>query len=354
MPAPADVVLRSLRPGERGAFLDLLGGWERPSGWPGAARDFFRRYVESDPTFADEHAWVAERGGRLVACAQIFPRALRIGGARVPTAGIGSVFTRPEARGGGIASALLERVLAAARARGMELALLFASRHGFYERLGFSLWTHDRPLWLRADDTARPDPGRRIAPFDPRRDLDAAFALHGVYSAALDGSAVRDRAFFAAQLAFAGNPAEDFVVARDAGGALAAYARGAVLSGIYLVTELARRPEPAAAEALADLVLALMQPRDPDPLAPPGRPSAALRQVLVAPALADAALDAALARRRVGRSRFAARDAMFAVLDAAALARRLGVPRRPGEDDAAWLRRVLPPDRFAFWPADRF
>jgi hypothetical protein len=37
-----------------------------------------------------------------------------------------------------------------------------------------------------------------------------------------------------------------------------------------------------------------------------------------------------------------------------ALARRVGSSREAGEADAAWLARVLPPERFSFWPADRF
>jgi hypothetical protein len=56
----------------------------------------------------------------------------------------------------------------------------------------------------------------------------------------LDGTVVRDRAFWEGQLDFAGNPAEDFLVARDAAGGLEAYARGCLLEGMYFVTELGR------------------------------------------------------------------------------------------------------------------
>jgi GNAT superfamily N-acetyltransferase len=352
--------IRLLRDEEREAFVALLDGWERPDGWPGRAGEFFRRYVERDPTFEPRNVVVAERAGRLVGCVQIFPRALRArsdahdGLVAVPVGGIGSVFTRPEARGGGVASALLTRAIAEMQARGLELSLLFASRHAFYARLGWRLQPRERALWLRGDDTAAPAGDRRIERFDPARDLAAVFALHEAHSGGLAGTWVRDAAFFRAQLAFAGNPDEDFLCARGADGALVAYARAATLDGVLLATELARRPDAAAAEALADLVLALLAPREPDPLAPPGRASAALRHAVVAPCLRDPALDDALARRGVARKGFLSRDAMLRILDPEALARRTAMPRAAGECDSAWLARAFPAERLVLWPADRF
>ncbi|MEB2346780.1 MAG: GNAT family N-acetyltransferase [Deltaproteobacteria bacterium] len=379
--------IRLLRGEEREALVALLDGWVVP-GWPGRPGDFFRRYLDADPSFEPRNVVVAERAGRLVGCVQIFPRALRVrpgegpprnGFAQVPLGGIGSVFTHPEVRGSGVASALLERAIAEMQARGLELSLLFATRHGFYGRLGWQLWPRERGLWLRGEAYTGPDPARRVDRFDPARDLDAAYALHTAHSGALEGTCVRDAAFFRAQLAFAGNPEEDFLLARTSDGALAAYARAAALEGVLLATELARRPEPDAAEALADLVAALLAPRDPDPLAPsasappasappasgsprrtpsasapPCPPPSDLRRFLVAPCLHDPALEGALVRRGVVRQTFSSRDAMLRVLDPDALARRTGRPRTPGESDAAWLARVLPPERLVLWPADRF
>jgi len=359
---PPDAAIRLLHDDEREALVALLDGWEAPDGWRGRAGDFFRRYLDLDPTFEPRNVVVAERGGRLAGCVQVFPRTLRArrdGAAPdalvpVPVGGIGSVFTRPEERGSGVASALLERAIEEMRARGLELSVLFASRHSFYARLGWQLRPRERALWLREEATSAPDPALRIERFDPARDLAAACALHAAHSGALAGTWVRDAAFFRAQLAFAGNPDEDFLLARDAGGGLLAYARAAALEGVLLATELARRPEPGAAEALAELVLALLAPREPDPLASPDRPSAALRRLVVAPCLRDPALDDALARRGVARRPFSSRDAMLRVVDADGLARRTATPRAPGEDDAAWLARAFPPERLVLWPADRF
>jgi len=138
-----DAQIRPLHSDERDALVALLDGWELPDGWRGRASEFFRRYLDHDPTFEPRNVVVAERAGRLVACAQIFPRELRVRAgdalARVSVGGIGSVFTRPEARGGGVASAVLERAIAEMRARGMALSVLFAELHDFYGRLGWQL-----------------------------------------------------------------------------------------------------------------------------------------------------------------------------------------------------------------------
>ena len=340
--------IRTLRSEEREAWLALLDGWELRDGWRGC--DFFRRPIEHDPTFADENVWVAEQDGRLVACAQIFPRLLRLRGAAVPTGGIGSVFTRPEARAGGVASALLERSLTAMRERGMELSLLFAARHAFYGRLGWQLLPRPRPLLVRGE-AAAPPAGRGGEPFDRARDVKQVAALYAAYSAPFDGTVVRDAAMWHASLQLAGNPHEEFRVARDAAG-IAAYVRSFVLEGFFMAGEWARRPD--AVEELADLVAGLLEPRTPDPLERSDRPSAELRKLLVAPTPADDELYDALRARGVEVRSFDERGAMLQCLDAEALARRLGEPRRPGEGPAAFLRRLVPAERFCFWPSDRF
>jgi GNAT superfamily N-acetyltransferase len=349
--AVPDLAMRTLRSSERSAVLDLLDEWRLPDGWRG--RDFFGRYIEHDPAYRDENFWVAERDGALVACVQIFPRALRIAGAAVRTGGIGSVFTSEKARGSGVSSALLEAAVAAMRERGMPLSLLFASRHAFYSRLGWQLWPRPRPLWLRGAATQAPDAARRVDAFEAARDLDAVIAIHERYSEALPGSVVRDRAYWEGQLRFAGSPEEDFLVARDASGDVEAYARGCLVDGMYFVTEIGRRE--SAVDAAADLVLRLSAPRDPDPLAArAGRASAELRRVAVAPPLDDPAFAKALAARGVDTKRFEERSAMLRLVDGAALARATGVARASDESDAAYLARLLPPERLVFWPSDRF
>ena len=130
--------LRTLRRSEREPLLDLLDLWQMPDGWQG--RNFFRRYLEDDPTFSDQNVWVAVDAGRLVSCVQIFPRPLQLRGKVVPTGGIGSVFTLPDHRRNGIAEALLNRAVEAMSRAGFEISLLFAARIPWYTRLGWRSW----------------------------------------------------------------------------------------------------------------------------------------------------------------------------------------------------------------------
>jgi predicted N-acetyltransferase YhbS len=345
--------IRTLRRDEREAVLALLDEWPLSDGWRG--RDYFRRYIELDPTYADENFWVTEQDGQLVACVQTFPRQLRVRGTTVPVGGIGSVFTSEKARGSGVASQLLEASVAAMRKRGMEISLLFASRHAFYTRLGWALWPRQRALWTRADASAAPAALRRADAFDVSRDLDEVMALHQRYSESRDGTVVRDRAFWLGQLGFAGNPTEEFLVARDASGRIEAYARASLFEGLCAILELGRSDTPTAALALADLVQRSMVPRDPDPSAArAGRASAEFRRTLLAPTHDDAALDAALAAHGVFATHFEERGSMLRVVDAEALARRFGEVLGAGETPESMLRRLLPPEQLVFWPADRF
>jgi GNAT superfamily N-acetyltransferase len=345
------VKIRRLRPSEREQWLELLDGWQLLDGWRG--RDFFRRCLEGDPSYDDANVWVAEADGRLVSTVQIFPRRLGVGGAEVPTGGIGSVYTRPDRRQQGIASALLQRSVADMRERGMELSLLFAERIPFYSGLGWCSWPMRRELLrLGPEAAARPaEEAGAVERFEPERDLESVATLHAESSSRLAGASPRNPADWRASLRLAGNPAEEFLVLR--GGAesrLRAYLRAIRLNEVLVVAEYGVRD----AEALAALCRALLVPREPDPLAPAGRSSARFRSFAVLPLAADAGLAAALGRRGIARSPIDDPTPMLRCLDAEALARRLGIPLAPAEPSDAFLRRALPPERFAYWPSDRF
>ncbi len=340
--------VRTLRSGEREALLELLDGWEIGDGWRG--RDFFRRYLELDPTYADENVWVAVEDGRLECCVQIFPRQLRIAGRPVPTGGIGSVFSRPERRGEGLGARVLARAEAAMAERGMELALLFAGPVAWYEGLGWSAWPRRRLLLARTESA--PAVARRGEPFDAARDLAAVRALHERCDAGREGCVIRDDALWHASLRVAGNPREDFLVARAAD-RLVAYARAIVLNGLFVLSEYAWQP--GGADALAGLVVELMAARDPDPLARDAGREGDLRHHAVAGAAGlDAELAEALARRGVGTQEVEDPTTVLRCLDAEALARRVGTRLAPGESPEALMARLAPPERFGFWIADRF
>ncbi len=342
--------IRTLRADEHERLLDLLDGWELPDGWRG--REFFLRYLKDDPTFTEENVWLAEDGGRFVSCVQIFPRQLRVGATAISTGGIGSVYTEPEARTSGIASRLLERAAEAMCERGMLLSLLFASRLAFYSRLGWVSWPSSRTLLRTSDAPAVPaENGFEIRSFDSARDLAAVQRLHGSYTGLRPGTVVRDAATWEAALHNGGNPREDFLLATR-GGEVIAYARAATISGFLFLSELGRAAD--AAGPLAALVRRLLTARDNDVLARPERPSAALRSLGIAPPLLDEPLQAALIDRGIGVSSHPDPNAMLRCLDAPGLAKAAGVELEPGEDGSSLLQRVLPPERFSYWSADRF
>lgn len=347
--------IRTLREDEREPLLTLLDLWELPDGWRG--RNFFRRYIEVDPSYRDDNVWVGCEDDRLLCCVQIFPRTLRVLDHDVPTGGIGSVFTHPEWRSSGLASSALERATKDMVKRGMELSLLFTARESFYARYGWKRFKSHRTV-LRCADAAgaansaiSPIFPVSISTFRPQEDLPAVREIHRSYSSGRTGTTARDEAFWQASLELAGNPAEEFKVAR-VDGAIVAYARAALLDDVFQVTELGRSDR--GTEGLAALIVDLMCERDPDPLAPPGKSSRELRSFAILPTFDDINLTVALEQRGVGSHPVEDPAAMLRCLDADALARRLGASLLPGEEASQFLERILPPDGMVFWPADRF
>lgn len=347
--------IRTLLEDERELLLELLDLWELPDGWRG--KDFFRRYIEIDPAYRDDNVWLACEGSRLLCCVQIFPRLVRVLDHDVPTGGIGSVFTHPEWRSSGLASSVLEAAVKDMLSRGMELSLLFAARESFYQRYGWNRFKSHRTVLRCADASAAAsfsaasNSAISIETLRPEEDMPAIREIHRGYSSGRTGTTVRDDALWKATLEMAGNPAEEFKVAR-AEGTIVAYARAALLEDVFQVTELGRSDR--GSEALAALLADLMQARDPDPLTPPGKSSRALRSFAILPAFDDINLTVALEQRGVASHPVEDPSAMLRCLDADALARRLGTTRFPGEEASQFLERILPLDGMVFWPADRF
>lgn len=91
---------------------------------------------------------VVEQRGVIVAHAFLFAFEIGFGGERVHSAGIASVGVAPEARGTGVAGALLEHLHTEANARGDAIAVLFPFRQGFYARHGYAPATATRRLVL--------------------------------------------------------------------------------------------------------------------------------------------------------------------------------------------------------------
>lgn len=327
--------IRPLRAHEKERLLDLLDGWPFGEGWRG--RDFFRRYLEQDPTFSERNVWVADEGGDLVSCAQIFPRLVRARGGSLSMGAIGSVFTRADRRRAGLAGRVLEAAVVDMVERGLEVSGLIASRVGWYRRLGWEVWSQ-RALALRRHPGPPGPAPIPISRFSPARDLEAVAAIHREYSSGLDGTVIRDPGLWRASLACAGNPEETFLVARREAGPVA-YVRAILLYGVPTLSEWGRSgDEVAALVALIDRVFA------------EGVPGRAAIDELSLPGLPDPALREALEGRGDALEPRPALATMLRCLAPEALSRRFGLA---GEGQAM-LRSVLAPEHYFFWPSDRF
>ena len=82
---------------------------------------------------------VAGRGGKVEGGLLEVPMGQWFGGRRLPALGIAGVAIAPEARGQGLARALLEATLRAARERGHVLSTLYPSTYGLYRKVGYEL-----------------------------------------------------------------------------------------------------------------------------------------------------------------------------------------------------------------------
>lgn len=94
---------------------------------------------------------VAVRGDDIVGQAFLFSLEAWFGGRAVPVGGIASLAVAPEARGQGIATALLAGLHVASDMRGDALTMLYAFRQRFYARLGYGPTASRRRLVIEPD-----------------------------------------------------------------------------------------------------------------------------------------------------------------------------------------------------------
>lgn len=85
----------------------------------------------------EEHAYVAERDGRIVAFFLVGPMRSTMPASPLKCAGIAGVAVRPEARSLGIGRAMMRWAVPELRARGYALASLYAFRESFYRTVGY-------------------------------------------------------------------------------------------------------------------------------------------------------------------------------------------------------------------------
>jgi len=324
----SDLEFRTIVPHERDAVLDLLAEWFND-------RAFFVRYFEHDGGFRDDLAFFAADKRRIVSTLQVFRRRVRINGIEVQVGGVGNVFTTAEYRERGVASGLLTQAVAAMDAHGFDLSLLFAVRLPFYGRLGWQ--SHVRHLVFIERAAASSDGRYVLAPFmEP--DLDAAMGIYDAYNVGRSGPTVRDRLYWQGQLHHAGNPHEDFLVARS-GREIVAYARGTPLYDFYVVIEHGYLP--GHEDALVQLLCRLH-----------GTAAAAFPGMVTQLAIAP---DVQQRLRNRGLTLQPVEDVfwMWRIISPQRLAAKLGVDRASLDTDDVFYR-LLPPERSVYWIADRF
>ncbi len=125
--------LRRARPEERDALLACIHASfaEQES----APSDFAVHYPHLFTTQRIANHWVYEEDGTFLGVVGCYPMTFRVGGTAFAAAGIGQVSTRPEGRGRGIMSRLLETALSAEAA--IDFFFLWGERFR-YGRQGFA------------------------------------------------------------------------------------------------------------------------------------------------------------------------------------------------------------------------
>ena len=157
--------------------------------------EYVHALFTADPAFDPAQIRVARLGGRIVACAKMYPRALRLGTMVVPACGIGNVRTDPQCRHKGLASALLGECLTAMYLEGALLAPLFAPRPDLFARHGWHSIPELRleiPAGAIAATSEGDKPGTACVRLREEHDLDALMALYESVNATRTGTLVRE------------------------------------------------------------------------------------------------------------------------------------------------------------------
>jgi predicted N-acetyltransferase YhbS len=211
--------LRAVRRRELPAIYDLL---ERC--FPEAPRSLFVRQTEHDATFRLRNGRVAEIDGRVAGYVRIFARTMLVRGVPVRAGGIGSVATYPDARAGGIATALLRDALEEMRRDGMALSFLFTGIPAFYERLGYRIVLQPSVGVDAAEAAALPSPSLYAVRPLVEGDLARLLRIYVSAAAGSTGAVVRTRRSWRDTKSWLGEaPGDGFVAERN--GVPVAYVR---------------------------------------------------------------------------------------------------------------------------------
>lgn len=173
------MMIRAAREAETAEIAELQRLVFRPHE-PDAAQRYLT-YVRGDPNYTLDHSRVIFADGRIVAHLRIWDRALRVRGAELLAAGIGSLCTHPDYRGRGYAKALMRDSEEYFFTAGYDMGLLFSIiGTPFYQAQG---WIPiPLPTFEFGSVSARPMPAavRRLDAAQDLEDVQALYEAHGL------------------------------------------------------------------------------------------------------------------------------------------------------------------------------
>ena len=163
-------------------------------------RDARRRNFTDNARGGLSDLLVAELDGQVTGHAFLYRMATWIAGRQVPVGGVASVGVAPEARGLGVARALMGHIEEELRARGTPLCLLYPFRHRFYRRLGFGTVGEVQRLRVPPSSLPSAPRGLRAEPAHTPDDLAAIRRCYQRIATRSNGMLMRSDAVWRAAL----------------------------------------------------------------------------------------------------------------------------------------------------------
>jgi predicted acetyltransferase len=145
---------RSLRTSELQTWSDLCHEVFNKNTEHGQGNSFLNMY-ENDPWKEQNTILVAVDNGKIISTVQIYCRYTMLGAQEIKTGCVGGVCTKPDYRGRGLASQLLNNAVDLMNEMEFHISMLTSGIGSFYERLG---WRNVNWNWkttnFNVDDTA--------------------------------------------------------------------------------------------------------------------------------------------------------------------------------------------------------
>jgi GNAT superfamily N-acetyltransferase len=195
------------------------------------SRQMFVNSWYNDPYHSLEGVRVAVEDGRILSGICIHRYQIYLAGEMVSMGGIASVSTKPEGRGRGLSTHLLQESIQLMESWGMKISLLATDLYSFYGRLGWQQVSFYKKT-LRVAPVVAQQP-LRVRPLDFERDLPVVMNIYHKTSSFLNGPVVRSAEYWNGWMKHAGH----WWVAELPAGKVAACLRLVTEEGQVRVTE---------------------------------------------------------------------------------------------------------------------